>query len=154
MLEDVRARTKKYVEGLTQAQLEWFPNAKVESIGTLLVHIAAVELSWIQEDIKRDQMGEEWKAGFPIRFDIPQISDEPLEYFIGLLDSTRAVTRDVLAGLTDRDLAREVVSLDDEDNPDAPRYTIEWILYHLVEHEAHHKGQIAVMKRMLPEAIG
>lgn len=152
MLEDVRERTKRYVEGLSQRQLEWYPNPKVESTGTLLVHIAAVELSWIQEDIMRQPMGEEWKAGFPIRFDIPQIADESLEYYIGLLDSTRAVTRDVLAGLTDADLPRAVVSLDDEENPDARQYTIEWILYHLVEHEAHHKGQIAVMKRLLPDA--
>ena len=150
-LEDVRERTKRYVDGLTQAQLEWHPNPKVESIGTMLIHVAAVELSWIQEDIRREPMGEEWRIGFPIRFGIPQISGESLAYFIGLLDSTRAVTRDVLAGVTDADLSRALVPLDDEDTPDAPQFTIEWILYHLIEHEAHHKGQIAVMKRLLPD---
>jgi uncharacterized damage-inducible protein DinB len=150
-LDDVRARTKRYADGLTESQLAWHPNPKVESIGTLLLHIAAVEVSWIQEDIGRKPMGEEWKIAFPIRFDIPQVSDKRLEYFLDLLDSTRAATRDQLASLSDDDLARAVVSLESADDPDAPRYTIEWILYHLLEHEAHHTGQIAVMKRLLSE---
>jgi uncharacterized damage-inducible protein DinB len=152
-LEDVRERTKRYVQGLSPSQLAWHPNPKVESIGTLLLHIAAVELSWIQEDIMRKPMGEEWKIGFPIRFGIPQVSGEPLEFFLGKLDSTRTVTRDVLAWLSDADLSRSVTSLDDSESQDTPQYAIEWILYHLVEHEAHHKGQIAVMKRLLPDAV-
>ena len=151
-LEDVRERTKRYAEGLSSSQLTWFPNPRVESIGTLLLHIAAVETSWIQEDIVRKPMGEEWKIGFPIRFGIPQISGEPLEFFLEKLDSSRTMTRQVLAELTDADLDRSITSLDDERSADAQRYTIEWILYHLVEHEAHHKGQIAVMKRLLPGA--
>ena len=151
-LEDVRGRTMRYAEGLSPWQLAWFPNPKVESIGTLLLHIAAVETSWIQEDIMRQPMGEEWRIAFPIRFGIPQISGKPLEFFIEKLDSSRAMTRQVLAKMTDADLDRSVTSLDDEGAVEAQRYTIEWILYHLVEHEAHHKGQIAMMRRLLPGA--
>ena len=118
-MDDVRRRTKAYVDGLTSEQLAWYPQPNVESIGTLLVHIAAVERSWIGEDIERRPMDEEWKIGFPIRFGIAQISGKPLSYFLEQLD--------------------------------AVRFTIEWILYHLIEHEAHHKGQIALMKRLLPK---
>ena len=151
-LEDIRKRTKRYAADLSPARLAWHPQPDVESIGTLLIHIAAVEVSWIQEDILRKPMGEEWKIAFPIRFGIPQVSGQPLEFFWEKLDSARAETRAALAAMTDTDLSRAITPLDDEGTEGATQYTIEWILYHLVEHEAHHKGQIAVMKRLVTAA--
>ena len=151
-MEDVRRVTKKYISGLSPEQLSWYPNDRVESVGTLLLHIAAVELSWIGEDIMRRRMPEEWVFAFPIRFNIPQVSGQPLSFFIEKLDTVREETRRTLATLTDADLGRAVTPLDDAESPGAEQYTIEWILYHLVEHEAHHRGQIAQMKRLFPES--
>jgi len=150
-MEDVRTRTLKYVEGMSPEQLAWSPNDTCESIATLLLHIAAAERSWIGEDIMRKPMDEWWKIAFPIRYDIPQISGKKLSYFIEILATTRQETKDALKTLTDDDLSREIAPLDpgEQDNAEK-RFSIDWILYHLVEHEAHHKGQIAVMKRLRP----
>ncbi len=148
-LEDVRRGTLRYVAGLDQSQLVWSPQANIESIGTLLLHIAAVERSWIGEDIARRPMGEEWAIAFPIRFGIEQIQGQPLEYFLARLASTRDETRAVLSSLTDEDLSRDVAPLDPGDSTET--YTIEWILHHCVEHEAHHRGQIALLKRLYAE---
>ena len=151
MLEDTRRRTKRYVEGLTAEQLSWYPNDKVESIGTILLHIAAIEISYIREDIMRQPMGEEWKIALPIRFGIPQITGKELDYFTDQLDSAREETKTVLKSLTDTDLKRIITPLD----PGEPQntqieFSIEYILYHIIGHEAHHRGQIAVQKRLLP----
>ncbi|MFQ5607142.1 MAG: DinB family protein [Candidatus Zixiibacteriota bacterium] len=150
-MEDVRARTLKYINGLSHQQLSWHPNEKCESIATLLLHIAAAERSWIGEDIMRRPMEEWWKIAFPIRHGIEQISGQPLAYYTGVLKRTREETRQALETLTDDDLSREIEPLDPGDESNAERrFSIEWILYHMIEHEAHHKGQIAVMKRLLP----
>lgn len=149
-MEDVRRQVKKYVEGLTAEQLAWHPNAKTESIGTVLLHIAAVECSWIGEDIMRRPMDEEWKIAFPIRFDMPQVSGQPLEYYLKTLDVVREQTKADLKTLEDDDLDRLYTPLDAGDPSDTAQFSLEWILYHVVDHEAHHKGQIAVMKRLLP----
>lgn len=146
-LEDVRRETKRYVAGLTPEKLSWTPHSTVESIGTQLLHIAGVERSWIGEDIEGRPMGEEWALAFPLRVSLPQVQGEPLEFFLEKLDAVRAETRDALSRLTDDDLNREVQTLGSP--PDGEAFTIEWILYHLVEHEAHHRGQIALMKRLL-----
>ena len=146
-LEDVRAETKRYVSGLTSEKLSWSPHSTVESIGTQLLHIAGVERSWIGEDIEGRRMGEEWALAFPLRVNLPQVQGEPLDYFLGKLDAVREETRAALAQLTDADLEREIQTLDS--TPESDRFTIEWILYHLIEHEAHHRGQIALMKRLL-----
>ena len=148
-MEDVRGRTLKYVEGMTPEQLAWSPNDNCESIATLLLHIAAAERSWIGEDIMRKPMNEWWKIAFPIRYDIPQISGKKLSYFTDILATTRQETKDALKTLTDNDLSREIAPLDPGDPANTEkRFSIEWILYHVLEHEAHHKGQIAVMKRL------
>lgn len=148
-LEDVRRDTKKYVSRLTPAQLSWTPHSKVESIGTQLLHIAGVERSWIGEDIEGRAMGNEWELAFPLRTNFPQVQGEPLEFFFEKLDAVREETRAVLSGLKDADLSREIQGLGSA--ADSDRFTIEWILYHLVEHEAHHRGQIALLKRLLPD---
>ena len=149
-LEDVRRQLKKYVEGLTPEQLSWFPNPKVESIGTLLLHIAAVECSWIGEDIMRRPMADDWKIAFPIRFGIPQITGQPLDFYLKTLDAVREQTKKDLATLHEDDLPRLITPLDPGDPSSTMKFTTEWILYHVIEHEAHHKGQIAVTKRLLP----
>lgn len=150
-MDDVSARVRRYVDGLTSAQLDWHPNDKCESIGTLLLHNAAAERSWIGEDILRNPMSEEeWKYAFPIRLNIPQISGMSLEYYLTIMNRTREESKAALRELTDDDLSREIVPLDAGEGNDSKKFTIEWILYHLVEHEAHHKGQIALMKRLLP----
>jgi uncharacterized damage-inducible protein DinB len=149
-MEDVRRQLKKYVEGLTPEQLSWYPNPKVESIGTLLLHIAAVECSWIGEDIMRRPMADDWKIAFPIRFGIPQITGQPLDYYVKTLDAVREQTKKDLATLRADDLPHLIKPLDPGDPSSTMNFSVEWILYHVIEHEAHHKGQIAVTKRLLP----
>jgi uncharacterized damage-inducible protein DinB len=150
MMDDVSARVLSYVDGLSAEQLSWFPDESCESIGTLLLHIAAVERSWIGEDICRRPMGEEWLPAFAIRFELPQISGKELPYFVNILKKTRDETKTDLAKLTDDDLSREIAPLEPGEKANAEkRFTIEWILYHVLEHEAHHKGQIALMRRLL-----
>ncbi len=150
LMEDVRRRTLEYIQALSTKQLSWFPNSKTESIGTLLLHIAAVEYSYIQEDIMKRPMGEEWKMAFPIRFNIPQITGKELSYFTDKLNAIRAESKRVLRGLNDGDLDMIITPLEPAPGNGDISYSLEWILYHLIEHEAHHKGQIALMKRLLP----
>jgi len=150
-MEDIRRVTKQYVEELTAEQLSWHPNPKVESIGTLLLHIAAVEFSWILEDIFKHPMGQEWEIAFPIRAGIPQVSGQPVAYFLGKLDTVRSEVRSALATLTDADQERAIIPQDAGSSAQKTGgYTIRWILHHLIDHEAHHRGQIAVMKRLSP----
>ena len=75
MMEKVRERLLKRVKGLSIKRLDFTPNEdRVESIGTLLLHIAAIEWSWIFEDIYGEEMDyEEWKHAFALREEIPQL---------------------------------------------------------------------------------
>lgn len=51
-IEEVRSKTKAYVDGVSQEVIDWAgPGGNENSIGTLLYHIAAVEMGWLHFDV-------------------------------------------------------------------------------------------------------
>ena len=58
-------------------------------------------------------------------------------------------------GLNDADLLRLVGEgpVAEGEEPRSRLYSIDWILFHLVHHEAHHAGQIELLVRLLPPEL-
>jgi len=143
-LEDVRARTKRAVAGLDDATLAARPAGAGNSIGMLVRHIALVELDWVLTDIGR---GEPIPADAPamLRLDDPMADPGPrlLAEFVEALDFARAVTVDRLGRLPASEIDAEREYRDERVHR---VFNVRWILHHLVEHEAHHEGQIALMR--------
>ena len=156
-LTETRAEWLRQVAGLTPAQVSWYPNDDVESIGTLLLHIAAIEWSWIFQDIfgRPDEAYDGWEEAFPLRVGVPQVSGRPLEYFTDRLERVREEVLAALRGLNDADLPRLVGEgpAAEGEEPRSRLYSIDWILFHLVHHEAHHAGQIELLVRLLPPEL-
>ncbi|NHJ88118.1 MAG: DinB family protein [Asgard group archaeon] len=130
---------------LPDEALDYTPHErKIETIGTLLLHIAGVEWSWIFYDIDKQEMDEEeWKYAFSLRkdVDIPQIKGMNQEFYMEKLHSVRKQVYNRLKEFKDEDLCTIIES-------EGNHYSIEWILHHLIEHEAMHIGQILLLRRM------
>jgi len=106
-LAEVRRDLHEQVEGLTVAQLAWHPGEQTESIGTQLLHLDAVELSWMHQDIfglPDDAYPGDWAEAMPIRVGAPQVSGRPLAQYLRQLGATRAETLRILGDFTDADL--------------------------------------------------
>ena len=156
-LTETRAELLRPLEGLSPEALSWHPTAEVESIGTQLLHVAAVEWSWVFEEIFRRSSDEYdgWEEAMPIRAGVAQVSGRPLSYFTERLKRVRADVVAALAAISDTDLDRLVA---DASPPpvgaaESRLYSIDWILFHLVHHEAHHAGQVELMVRLLPPSL-
>lgn len=152
-LEELRADLLGELSSLTQAQLDWHPNDKVESIGTMLLHMDAVEWSWIHEDILGRPDNEypgEWSEAMPIRVNAEQVSGRPLQWYLDKLEATRAVTLDVLKGFSESDVARRVGEgpVPKGEEKGSRLFTIDWIIWHIISHEAAHIGQIELLRRL------
>ena len=65
----------------------------------------------------------------------------------------RAFTRGVVSKLTDADLMTEVTR---PRRPDGTQrvFNVGWVIYHLIEHEAQHRGQINLLKHLLRATTG
>lgn len=127
-------------------RLDWAPN----SIGTLLYHVAAIELDWTFSDLmETDVFPEGWEAWFPVdvRDDdgILTAVVEPLERHLARLEWVRSHLLSVLRGMADADLERTV-------DPGEHQSGTSWILHHLMQHEAEHRGQIGEIRTALRSA--
>lgn len=151
-LTETRQELLRSTADLPPQQLSWHPDEQTESIGTQLLHVAAIEWSWIFEEIfqRPDTEYDGWEEALPLRLGLPQVRNKPLAYFTDRLDRVRRDVLDALKGLTDGDLARLVASpVPDGSPPPNEVFTIDWILFHLVHHEAHHAGQVELLARLL-----
>jgi len=145
-LDDARRQTKAVVEGLTVEQLAWKPPAGGNSIGQLLRHVALVELDWVITDLCGEK---ELPPGAPplMTLDGPMAEPgpRPLAEFIEALDWCRALTKERLKKFPKGEIeatrtyrGEGVIKV----------FNVRWILYHLLDHEAQHKGQILAIRRM------
>ena len=154
-LTEARNHLKRQVEGLTIEQMDWHPDEATESISTQLLHLDAVEWSWMHEDIfgaSSDDYPGNWHEAMPIRAGAPQVTGRPLQGYLEKLDSTREETLRILRGFTDEDLSRLVGEAETEPGVEkrSRLFTIDWIIWHIIEHEAAHVGQIELLRRLGP----
>jgi len=118
------------------------------SIGGLVLHIGEAEWFWMQMVVSGHQLTEEdEKAPF---WDILDNVDSVARngyttaFCLQEIEKIRNQTRDVLFSYSDKDLERMY------ERPDKPLvHNLRYILHHLIDHEAQHKGQILMLKRLM-----
>jgi uncharacterized damage-inducible protein DinB len=145
MMQDVHKWLLQMIESLSDEEIDYTPDErKIETIGTLLPHIAGVEWGWIFGDIDGKEVEhEKWKHAFALSpdVDVPQLKGQGKEFYLNRLSEVRDEVYQRLNRMQNDDLDKLVTS-------EGKKFSIEWILYHLIEHEAIHVGQISVLSRM------
>ena len=149
MLQDVRVETLKGIEELTKEKLFQAPVEGEFPIGAYLMHFGEVDTHWYSE-LTGQQMPDEIRkrvyeySWFDVpaeNFNPPQIAPEVNEYLDAIAE-TRKVLFEYMDKMKDAEL-EDVVRLKKNGEP----LTKKWILYHLIEHEAHHRGQMFMLIR-------
>jgi uncharacterized damage-inducible protein DinB len=141
-LEDSRRRTLEVLAATAEADIDQ-PGPDGTSMGTLLYHVAAIEASWLYEEIVERPLPPEIEALFPhpvrdATGRLQSVTGEPLGLHLRRLSRVRAALREVVGGLSGDDLQR-VRRL--------PAYDVSpgWVLHHLLQHEAEHRGALAAL---------
>lgn len=148
-LEDGRRDTLRELERVTDEIVDWYPDAPLNSIGTLLYHIALVEADWVMNEIlELEDESPELAALLPWPDRdrstegggrLSRIDGHRLTEHVERLAAVRAWAFGQLEGLSNDDFHR-VRSLRDYDV--AP----DWVLHHLLQHEAEHRSHIALIR--------
>lgn len=145
-LEKERERTCEAVSGLSVEALDAYAKGFPNSIGTLLYHIAAIELDWLYCEILERDVPKNLASLFPV--DVREggrlsvVSGIELAEHLHRLALVRQALRNILKELDSEDFYRSRNLSDYCVNP-------AWVLYHLLEHEAKHSEQIARIRRTL-----
>jgi hypothetical protein len=152
-LQDVRSRyTLRILKDLDERLLDWEgPDGQENSIGSLLYHIAYVEMGWLYGDLKQmSELPAAVKPDFPLpgrepdRRRLTRVMGVPLAEHIGRLDRSREVLLREFKGISPSEW-RRLRRPPDFDEVDY-EVTPEWAVFHLVEHEAGHAFQISSLK--------
>ena len=143
-LQDTRQRTMEELDSVSPAMIDWLPPDNESSIGTILYHIAGIEADWLYVEVLEHSLPSEVAGLFPYpardeQGYLTQIQGDSLAVHLKRLETVRGL---LLAVFQQMDLAefRRVRSLPDYD------VTPEWVLHHLMQHEAEHRSQIGALQ--------
>ncbi|WP_188456314.1 DinB family protein [Virgibacillus oceani] len=143
-----RSTTLDAVKGLNMEQLDYVVNEKSNSIGALLLHMAAVETGFQIEifDGRRPNESEmdKWGAAYVLGdLGRTEIKGNHLEFYVERLNEVRNRTLEELKQRDDKWLYEERLWGDVSSN----NY---FIWFHVFEDELNHRGQIRILRKMLP----
>lgn len=144
-LEHARRDTLRELEAVTREMVDWYPDAPLNSIGSLLYHIALVEAAWVTEEIL--EMTDEppeiaallpWPDRKADRH-LSRVDGLSLESHVERLAAVRQFVLDRLQPMSNADFHR-IRSFERYDA--AP----DWVLHHILQHEAEHRSHIAWLR--------
>ena len=152
MLTWMRGQVLGSPAGLTAAQLDYLHDAKANTIGALLLHLAATERLY-QVHTFEDRPWGDWDEETKKRWLVPMslgdqarksIKGHNLAYYLDALKTVRAHT---LSELRKRDDAW-LMKIDREWSWGPTNNYCKW--FHVCEHESNHNGQMKWIRGRLP----
>jgi uncharacterized damage-inducible protein DinB len=146
MLADCRLLTIESIKSTREDLLYWRRNNFDSNISDLLYHIAYIEADWLFTDILQREIPSELTQHLSYKDRdshgrLVHIGEEELESSLFRLTNVRKKLNDTYAAMT----MEEFRSLRRSGRHDA---SPEWVLHHLLQHEAEHRGQINLLKRL------
>lgn len=150
-LEDTRRRTLSAIEGVNPDEIDIVPPGFDNSIGALLHHIALIEADWLYADILLVDYPTWVLEAFPDgdRDDEGHLVPFPRPLAAQL--ATMALVREELLSALRSQPEEEFTKVRPSGSGDL---TPQWVLHHLRQHEAEHRGQIQALITSLRSPFG
>jgi uncharacterized damage-inducible protein DinB len=149
-MEEVRGQLRKIVEGMSDEDLARRAVPGAHAVGALVLHIGEAEWWWMNCIVQGHELTDHDRAQAywdvledPEAFAAKNYS---ARFCLDTIDRIRGETRSFLSALDDGALEKVYGHTHRGRRMEA---SLRWILHHLVDHEAQHKGQILMLKRML-----
>jgi uncharacterized damage-inducible protein DinB len=149
-MEEVREQLREAVADMSDEQIGRPAIPGAHSPGALMLHIGEAEWWWMQCVVSGRKLTSEDRSApyWDVLKDPEGFAGKGYSAEFCLLEiaKIRGQTRDVLSSLSDDDL-EHISSF--ERRGETHEHTLRWILHHLIDHEAQHKGQILMLKRLM-----
>lgn len=145
---------RRKTEGLTQEQLNQALPPTTMTLGGLLKHLAIVEHSWFSQvflglDLAEPWGGVDWDAD--VDWDWHSAEADTPEYLRELYEATVADSDRILQGAL---AAGGLDLLSVREARGGGRYSLRWILVHLIEEYARHAGHADLLREAIDGSTG
>lgn len=131
----IRANLLETIDRFSEAELAYQPFASSWPAGQIMLHIADAEDGWLRYAVsgELDKWPEEYTLeNYPRKAAI-----------LAALNAVHQRTEQYLAGLDEAQLGQVIQFPWGESAP------LLWVLWHVVEHETHHRGELSLILGML-----
>jgi uncharacterized damage-inducible protein DinB len=152
-MEWIRQSVISATQGLTQPQLDFLVDSQSNTIGALLLHLAATDT--IYQDLTFNNL-EDFSPANKNKFGVAmelgeegrkQIKGHDLDYYISILTEVREITLKEFKKRDDTWIQKTYPKGFD----DLPTNNF-CFWFHVCEHESNHRGQMTVIRKRLPGA--
>jgi uncharacterized damage-inducible protein DinB len=149
-MEEVRTQLIAAVADLSLEDTGRLAVPEAHSIGGLLLHIGEAEWWWTQCVIpgRQPTSADEQTPFWDVLKEPKHVAERKYstQFCLDEIGRIRDQTRSLLTSFNDAQLDR-VFAVERRGEP--RQLNLRWILHHLIDHEAQHKGQIFMLKRLL-----
>ncbi len=149
-MDEVRSQLRDAVVNMSPEDIGRCAIPGAHSIGALVLHIGEAEWWWMNCNVLGHRLTDADRAApywdvlkNPEAFAARGCS---AEFCLEQVGRIRNQTREILAGFADDELERVFAT---ERRGRKFEHSLRWILHHLIDHEAQHKGQVLMLKRLL-----
>lgn len=146
--EYARSKTLELIKDLTPKEIAQKISTDIYSIGAITLHLCECEYYWFQSVVRERELSEE-EQKFAHMFDAMENDIDrgfDAEYLLGKLNAISELSYKHLKTLGDEDLDKFFISrYGDRDT----EFSLREILQRMTDHEANHRGQMAMIKRVI-----
>jgi uncharacterized damage-inducible protein DinB len=147
MLEDLKNRITNNIQNLNENQTDFLMDDKANRIGALILHLAATEKFYQNVTFESREFNKEEKKIWQVPFDLGdkarlELQGKSISYYLEIWDEVRTETLRLLKGKDDNWLMEK-----------AGKYNMNnyWAWFHVMEHQANHMGQMAMIFSRMPK---
>jgi len=148
-LEEVRAQTLELLADMSDKELSKKIAPAFPQIGGLALHLGECEFWWIEVGLAKKEITDADRK-FAHLYDTTTTDFALKNYHasdcIEILQNIHRRTAETLLTCSDEDM--DAVFSNDL-HPDGFTGSLRWILHHLIDHESNHRGQMAMIKRII-----
>ena len=143
-------------EGLTQAQLATRLEPSTLALGGLLKHMALVEDNWFSVVLLGNEDAEPWRGldwDADPDWEFRTAVDDSPEELRRLLDEAIAASDANIRQVLDAD-GLDGLSVRESRRQEGQRFSLRWILLHMIEEYARHNGHADLIRESIDGATG
>lgn len=145
MMEDLKNRITDNVQHLNQEETDFLLDDKANRIGALILHLAATEKYYQIKSFENRNFNKEERKIWQYALDLgkpaqKELQNKTISYYLDIWNEVRAESLRLLATKDDAWL-KEMMGSTTMNNY--------WAWFHVMEHQANHMGQIAMISTRL-----
>lgn len=143
MLDNLKLRVERLVAGLSQEQTDFLLDDDANRIGAIIYHLAATEAYYQVFTFEKRGFNPEESKKWMVALNLgekgrKELKGKPISYYLDIYSTVRKKTKELLKTKDDKWFSKKAKGMSNH-----------WAWFHVMEHQANHMGQLALITKRL-----